>query len=120
MSFNEFSQVLCFSYGEGMCIREGHLYTGEIILSTTKLYLKSVDGEMSATFIPLERIYKIRLFLGGFTIYVHQSNFIRFQAKWKGGLKEMWSLAHDLADHRRLKKKFFGLEWEDPDFFHVL
>ena len=117
---DEFVKAWCFSYGRGGYVRAGRLYKGEIVLSAHKLYLKDDHGEIASTFIPLEKIYKMRVVWGGLIIYARPSNFMQFQAKVTGSPQKIWTLACDLGRQRHLRKKFFGLLWDDPDFFRVL
>jgi|GEM_PF-5063901 len=120
MSVQEFSQALCFSYGRGVYRRGGHVYKGEILLGPHKLYLKDGQGEMSATFVPLEKIYKVQCFWGGVVLFVQPSTFMKFEARLTGEVRKMWALACDVGRVRCLKKKWWGWQWEDPDFFKVV
>lgn len=115
MPSQEFSKALCFSYGEGVYRREGQQYKGEIVLSAHKLYLKDGNGEISPTFVPLEKIYRIKFFFGKLILYVRPSNFMQFTAQLNGSVKNICALKRDLIDQRQLKKKFFGFEWVDPE-----
>lgn len=115
MAFQEFSKALCFSYGEGVYARDGRQYKGQVVLTPHKLYLKDETGEIAPTFVPLEKIYKIKVFWGRMTIYARPSNFMHFNAQLKGSSKMIRSLMKDLVEHRQLQKKRFGLEWIDPE-----
>lgn len=120
MGVHEFSDAMCFSYGNAVYTREKKSYKGEVILKPHKLYLKDQQGEIAATFVPLEKVYKVTFFLGKMTVFVQPSNFLKFEAHIQGKISMIFSLVRDLAKQRGLRKRFFGLEWHDPDFFKVL
>jgi len=120
MSGQDLSTVLCFSYGKGVYRRGGHGYEGEIILGAHKLYLKDRLGELSATFVPLEKIYRIQCIFGGIVLFVQPSTFMKFEARLTGEFSKMWVLARDIGRVRCLKKRWWGWQWEDPDFFRIL
>ncbi len=120
MDFHTFSDAMCFSYGDAVYTRDQKSYKGEAVLTAHKLYLKNQNGEITATFVPLEKIVKVRFFWGKITISVRPSHFMEFQAQLKGKPKRILSLLRDLVKQRKLQKRFFGLEWHDPDFFKDL
>lgn len=119
MGVPEFSRVLCFSYGKATFQREGHVYQGTAVLTPCKLYLKTDGGnDISATFVPLEKVYRIRAAWNTMELDVRPSNFMHFKARLKMSRKDMISLLKDLVNQRGLTKKFLGLEWHDPNFFN--
>jgi hypothetical protein len=105
-------EPMIFSYGKG-AFREGEKsFSGEIILSEHKLYLRDSQGDLSTTYIPLEKIVKIQKVAGGLAIYVRTSLTVSYTAVITGG-KEIGSLLNDLVQRRRLKKRFLRREWVD-------
>lgn len=116
MSSQDFSEALCFSYGQASFCRDGNAcHQGQVILSAHKLYLKGDKGDIPDTFIPLEKIYRIRILLGTLTVYVRPSTFMQFTAQFKGSIRHMRLLKKDLVDRRQLRKRKFGLEFFDPE-----
>jgi len=115
MNDNQIDGQASFSYGPGRCWREGKEYFGQIILSRHKLYLRNEQGDLSLTFIPLEKIYKVRFFWNRLEVLVRPSSFTQFTAVITGERREMKGLVRDLAGRRGFSRKKFGLEWVDPD-----
>jgi len=115
MASQEFFDTLLFSYGQGTCLLQGRRYRGEIVLSRHKLYLRDNSGDIAKTFIPLEKVFKVRVFWGRMWVYARPSTFMQFVAVVCGRPGRIRALMRDLADHRQLQKRRFGLEWVDPD-----
>lgn len=117
MSFDDFSRILSFSYGEGQYARGPHHYTGQIVFSGHKLYLKNTHGEIAETFVPLEKIYRVKAGFWGKTVwlYVRPSQFMQFEAMLTGDPHQIHSLIRDLVNHRQLRRKGWLREWVDPE-----
>jgi len=115
MNDNQLDSQVSFSYGPGRYLRDGREFTGQIILDAHKLFLKGGQGELSLTFIPLEKIYKVRFFWNRLKVFVRPSSFTQFTAVITGERREMQGLVRDLAQRRGFRRKKFGLEWVDPD-----
>ena len=49
-----------FTYGEGNFSQGSSEYKGQIILSEHKLYIKGPSGEYPQTYVPLEKIVRIK------------------------------------------------------------
>ena len=64
---------MLFSYGEGEYIEGIRHFKGEIVLSEHKLYLRSKNGDFAQTYIPLERIERIKSTFTGVMIFVRFS-----------------------------------------------
>ncbi len=103
---------MLFSYGDGVYIEGEKNLKGEIILGEHKLYLKGPQGDLAATYIPLEKIVKIQKKVGGFAVFVRTTLTVSYTAVLKGG-KHINSLLKDLVQRRGLKKRFLRREWVD-------
>jgi len=103
------------TYGQGECHQGGKSYKGQIILSEHRLYLKGSEGDLAQTYIPLEKIKKIRRTFTGLEIYVYPSLIESYVALIKGGKKNLSALLKDLTEQRGLKKRFLGYEWIDDE-----
>jgi len=100
-----------FSYQQGTFIEGDKVIEGEIILSEHKLYLRSPSGDLTETYIPLEKIERIKKSSGSLDVHVRPSITIRYVACFKGEAKHISSLAKELVSRRGLKKKFLRNEW---------
>ena len=100
-----------FSYDTGIYIEGDKKIEGQVILSEHKLYLKDSKGDLAQTYIPLEKIERIRKVKGGLEVNVRPSLAYRYTAFIKGKSKRMSELAEDIVKRRGLKKKFLRNEW---------
>ncbi len=100
-----------FSYGQGTYIEEGKRFDGQIILSEHKLYLKGAGEDLAQTYIPLEKIERIRRTRQGIEIHTRPSITVRYIALIKGENKYLSELVRDLIQRRGLKKQFLRNEW---------
>jgi len=100
-----------FSYGQGIYLEDKKRIEGQIILSEHKLFLKGTQGDLTATYIPLEKIEGIKRASNKVLIYVRPSLAYRYTAVIEGGKKQVTELANDLVQRRGLKKKFLKNEW---------
>ena len=102
-----------FSYGQGTYIEKDKRLEGQIILSEHKLYLKDKNGDLAQTYIPLEKIERVRKTRQGIEIHVRPTLYFRFVALFKGEKKYLSELTRDLVQRRGLKKQFLKNEWID-------
>lgn len=102
---------MVFSYGEGEYIQGDMHLKGEILLSEHKLYLRDRQQELSQTFVPLEKIKKVRRDADGLELDVELSIMIQYTARLRGAKKQMADLCKDLVRARGLKKRFLRREW---------
>jgi len=105
-----------FSYGQGIYIEGEKKFQGQIILSKHKLYLRNADGDLARTYVPLEKIERIRKTRSGVEIHVRPSTYFRYIALLKGEKKHLSSLVHDIVQRRGLKKKFLKKEWVESEY----
>jgi hypothetical protein len=104
-----------FSYGQGV-YREGErVFRGQIILGQHKLYLKNDAGELPPTFIPMEKIERIRLTSHGAEIHARPSLSYQYQVTISGEPPFIKNLVKDIALRRGFKKKFLKSEWVERD-----
>jgi len=73
--------------------------------------LKGATGDLTATYIPLEKIEKIKLKGPTMEIQVRPSITIRYVAVIRGEREQMKELAKDIVARRGLKKKLLKKEW---------
>jgi hypothetical protein len=104
-----------FSYGQGTYIEGEKRIEGQIILSEHKLYLKDKSGDLAQTYIPLEKIERIRQARQGIEIHVRPTLYFRFVALIKGEKKYILELIKDIVQRRGLKKQFLKNEWVESE-----
>ncbi|HSA31146.1 MAG TPA: hypothetical protein P5160_05005 [Candidatus Omnitrophota bacterium] len=110
-------EELSFSYGYGQYEQGTVSIRGMIVLGQHKLFLKGEAGEVPQTYIPLERIYKIRrLWPQGLEIHVRPSQMTEYAARIRVERPLEKDLLKDLARRRNLKRRFLRAEWFDPNF----
>ena len=105
-----------FSYGQGSFTEGEKNLEGQIILSEHKLYLKDANGDLAQTYIPLEKIERIRRTSLGVEVYVRPSTYYRYRTLFKGEKKHLIDLVRDIAQRRGFKKKFLRNEWVEIDY----
>ena len=100
-----------FTYGDGT-YSEGHKrFQGQIVLSEHKLFLKSSHEDLTATYIPLEKIEGLKKRFGTLDIFVRPSLAYRYTATMQGNSRKITELTKDIVERRGLKKKFLKNEW---------
>ena len=102
-----------FSYGNGEYIEGEKKFAGKIILSEHKLFLKDQSGDIPQTYIPLEKIERLRAVKGGMEVHIRPSLYFQFTALIRGERKLVADLIKDLVKARGLKKQFLRSEWVD-------
>ena len=117
MESGAFFSMMSFSYGEGEFVLGSSRFYGQIILSPHKLYLKDASGEITATFIPLEKICKLQIgfFRRHVRVYVKLSQIVQFDVDIKGAAQQIRSLVKDLVSRRNLMRKGGLGWWIDPE-----
>jgi len=100
-----------FSYGPGQFIEGDKKFKGEIILGQYKLYLRDSSGDLAQTYIPLDKIERIRQTRRGVEIYVRLSIYFRYVTLFEGERQHITELIKDLVKKRALKKQFLKNEW---------
>lgn len=101
------------TYGQGEYIEDQKHFDGKVILSEHKLFLRGSEGDYAPTYIPLEKIEKIKQTGSGLEVYVFPGIMSRYVAVFKMEKVKMKELVLDLVSRRGLKKKFFSNVWED-------
>ena len=104
-----------FSYGRGTYIEGNKKFEGQIILSEHKLYLKDKNGDLAQTYIPIEKIERVRKTRQGIEIHARPTIYFRFAALIKGEKKYLFELTRDLVQRRGLKKQFLKSEWVESE-----
>ncbi len=108
---------MLFSYGNGEYCERGKSFRGEIVLGEHKLYLRRDQDDLAQTYVPLEKIERIRMTWSGLEVQVRPSVAASYAAVIKGSRARINDLARDLARERKLVKRFLKKEWVDETFF---
>ena len=101
------------TYGQGAYLDGKSEITGEIRLGDHKLFLKGPAGDWAETFIPLEKVYKIRRVGDCLEVSVRLSLVNGYVVLIKGKKSLMNSLAKEVAVRRGLKKMILRQEWAE-------
>jgi len=100
-----------FSYGNGIYIEAAKRIEGKIVLGEHKVFLKGVQGDLAQTFIPLDKIERIRKCPQKIEFYVRLSVSFQYIAMIQGEKKYLLELLKDIVQRRGFKKKFLRNEW---------
>ncbi len=100
-----------FCYGEGIYKEGDFQVKGTITLSEHKIFLKDEGGDLTRTYIPLDKIERMKITSSGLEIYVCPSLTFRYSAVIKGNKSRLKELARDIARGGGLKKRFLVNEW---------
>ncbi len=100
-----------FSYGNGIYIEGAKRIEGQIILGEYKLYLRGSRGDLAQTYVPLDKIEKIRRRGKLIEFHVRPSISFQYVAVIQGEKKHLSELLKDIVQRRGLKKKFLCDEW---------
>ncbi|MCD4780484.1 MAG: hypothetical protein K8S27_08060 [Candidatus Omnitrophica bacterium] len=103
--------MFTFSYGQGIYQESEHSISGQIILGEHKLYLRDQNGDLASTYIPLEKINRLKLNKDELILYVSPMISHQYVVHLKGARKSIEELTRDLVGRRGLKKKFWIKEW---------
>ncbi len=102
-----------FSYGNGTYREGSKRMDGEIVLGEHKLYLRTSEGDLAQTYVPLEKIEKVTKRGSSAEFHVRPSLSFRYIAMIQGESKYIVELIKDIVQRRGLKKKFLRKEWID-------
>jgi len=100
-----------FTYEEGRYLEGAKKISGEIILSEHKLYLRDAQGEIAASFVPLEKIIKVKKEKNALKLFVRLSITNDYTAVIEGKASRIKELLKDLIVKRGFKKRFLINEW---------
>ena len=100
-----------FSYGQGVYIQGNRKLEGQIILGEHKLYLRNSAEDLALTYVPLEKIERIRKTKLGIEVHACLSISNRYVVLLRGEKKYLSDLVRDIAQRRGLKKRFLKKEW---------
>jgi len=98
-------------YGKGEYIQGNRRFSGKILLGEYKLNFKDDRGDISATYIPLEKIERIKKTFKGLQIYVRLSAATGYCALIKPEKRNTEELISELVKRLHLKKQFLRKEW---------
>ena len=104
-----------FSYGQGTYTEGDKRLEGQIILGDHKLYLRNSDGDLAQSYIPIEKIERIKKIRSGIEVHTRPSLYYRYVAVFTGDRKHLSSLVKDIVKRRGLKKKFLKSEWVETE-----
>ena len=102
-------------YGDGFYSEKQKKINGKIILGDHKLYLKGTQGDFPETYIPLEKIQRLRLILQGLQVSVRVSPTMSYQAVLMGERKNLSELTQEIVGRRNLRKQFLRPEWIEKE-----
>ena len=100
-----------FSYGQGTYHEGDHHLEGKIVLGEHKLYLKGEKGDLATTYIPLEKITRLKLNGNKLTAFVRPSLSYNYVVTLQGEKKLITDLTNEIILRRGLRKKFLVKEW---------
>ena len=103
------------TYGSGEYITSHQRLKGEIILSDHKLFLRNAGEDLTATYVPLEKIIRLRRQGAFVKLDVRPSLTMIYEAAFSGERRRIQMLVDELVQRRQLKKRFLRNEWFDPD-----
>jgi len=106
---------MLFSYGDGEYFEGNQHFRGKILLSDHKLFLKGPQGDITATYMPLEKIERMRQGFRGVEIFVRPSQFLSYRVLLRGKRKYLAELIRDLVKRRRFVRRWFRNEWVDRE-----
>ena len=97
-------------YGEGRYLEKGRYIKGRIIIEENRLYVSGASDYVN-TYIPLEKIEKLKRLRGGLEVSIKFSaaNIVRVIISLPR--KNIHQLTEDLVMRLHLKKKFLKREW---------
>ncbi len=104
---------MLFTYGQGTYLEESKRVDGEVVLSELKLYLKGPEGDYAQTYVPLDRVEKIRKGSGGLEVFIRQTTFHQYVAVIQLDKKNLEELIKDIVQFRGFKKQFLKSEWTE-------
>ena len=97
-------------YGEGWYIEKEKVYKGKIVVDKNRLYLRGAEDYVD-TYVPLEKIDRIRKRKDGLEIHVRLSQARAYTVFMKGQKSGLFDLIESLVEMLNLKKRFFKSEW---------
>lgn len=100
-----------FLYGRGNYTEGDRKIEGNVILGEHRLYLKGPDGDLTQTYIPLEKIEGIKKIALGLEVRVRPSVSYRYKAVLGLDKKSEAELIKDIVKRRGFKKMFLKKEW---------
>ena len=104
-----------FVYGQGTYTEGDKKLFGTIALGEHRIYLKGEEGGLAQTFIPLEKIEKIKKGSQCVEFYVRPSLAYRYTVYLQGKAEKLSELVKDVVGMRGLKKKFLYQEWFEEE-----
>ena len=98
-------------FGQGVYKESNRTFEGQIVLSDHKLFLKNGQEDLTKTYVPLEKIERIKKKFSSLEIYVRPSMTSKYSATFKGERRQISQLLNEIVHRRQLKKKFLKQEW---------
>ncbi len=87
--------------------------SGEIILSEHKLFLKDGGNDLTQTYVPLEKIYRIKRNGDKVEFFIQLTVTNKSKGCFKGSRKRIKGLINELVLRRGFKKAFLRNEWSE-------
>jgi len=104
-----------FQYGNGVYLEGEKKLEGKITLGEHRLFLKADQGELAQTYVPLEKIFEVKLSSLGLELGVRPSLAYKYKVVFKGEKVSLKELAKDLVGSRGFKKRFLKNEWFEEE-----
>jgi len=100
-------------YGQGEFAEGPRRCSGKVIVSDHKIFLRNETGDISTTFLPLEKIRSVSL--KGTTVFIRVVATVatRYEAAVKLEKQYAQDFIKDIVARRRLKKVFLKNMWID-------
>lgn len=102
---------MIFSYGDGSYVEGSKKLEGLITLGEHKVYLRTSGEDLTATYVPLEKIDQVRLQGDRVLFHVRPTISSQYVAAFCGQGKRIKELTKDIVKRRGFKKKFLKTEW---------
>lgn len=103
------------TYGKGTYIKEKTLLNGQIILGAHKLFLRTSQGDLPSSYVPLEKIIELRRNGDAINFLIKQTMAYSYQVTIQGARASIKDLTQEIILRRGLKKQFLRNVWvEDP------
>jgi len=106
-------QESSLSFGSGDYWEGSQKYGGDVVLSGYKLYLKDGQHDLAKTFIPLEKVVRMKKKGSRIVFDVRPSLMERYTCGINLGRQAASLLIDEILDRRQLKKRLLRAEWVD-------
>lgn len=103
-------------FANGRYIEGNRELEGTVVLSADKLFLRTAQGEMPLTFIPLEKIIRLRLKPKSLWLEVRPTIVTGYRASIVAPQESLSRLTKILIERLHFRKVFLKKEWVKPGY----